>query len=136
MPEGVLPMKFAQRVYQIAGIYGLVALLPMYFMEDRTGRDFPPAITHPEYYYGFIGVAVAWQVAFLIMSRDPVRYRLLMIPSVIEKFSFGIAVVVMFGFGRVNELMLAAAVVDMVLGTLFVVSYVKTGAGAGSSNAD
>lgn len=127
MPEGVLPMKFAQRVYQIAGIYGLVALLPMYFMEDRTGRDFPPAITHPEYYYGFIGVAVAWQVAFLIMSRDPVRYRLLMIPSVIEKFSFGIAVVVMFGFGRVNELMLAAAVVDMVLGTLFVVSYVKTG---------
>lgn len=127
MPEGVLPMKFAQRVYQIAGIYGLVALLPMYFMENRTGRDFPPAITHPEYYYGFIGVAVAWQVAFLIMSRDPVRYRLLMIPSVIEKFSFGIAVVVMFGFGRVNELMLAAAVVDMVLGTLFVVSYVKTG---------
>ena len=120
-------MKFAQRVYQIAGIYGLVALLPMYFMEDRTGRDFPPAITHPEYYYGFIGVAVAWQVAFLIMSRDPVRYRLLMIPSVIEKFSFGIAVVVMFGFGRVNELMLAAAVVDLVLGTLFAVAYVKTG---------
>ena len=120
-------MKFAQRVYQIAGLYGLVALLPMYFMEDKTGRDFPPAITHPEYYYGFIGVAVAWQVAFLIMSRDPVRYRLLMIPSVIEKFSFGIAVVVLFATGRVNELMLAAAVVDLVLGTLFAVAYVKTG---------
>ncbi|MBK6315164.1 MAG: hypothetical protein IPF53_12835 [Blastocatellia bacterium] len=119
-------MKFAQRVYQIAGLYGLVALLPMYFMEDKTGRDFPPAITHPEYYYGFIGVAVAWQVAFLIMSRDPVRYRLLMIPAVIEKFSFGIAVIVLFGFGRVNELMLAAAVVDLVLGTLFAVAYVKT----------
>mgnify|MGYP003382322335 FL=1 len=119
-------MKFAQRVYQIAGLYGLVALLPMYFMEDKTGRDFPPAITHPEYYYGFIGVAVAWQVAFLIMSRDPVRYRLMMIPAVIEKFTFGIAVIVLFGFGRVNELMLAAAVVDLVLGTLFAVAYVKT----------
>ncbi len=129
-------MKFARRVYQIAGLYGLVALLPMYFTEDRTGRDFPPAITHPEYYYGFIGVAVAWQVAFLIMSRDPVRYRLLMIPSVIEKFSFGIAVVALYAFGRANDLILAAAVVDLVLGTLFAVAYVKTGAGAGSSNAD
>ena len=120
-------MKFAQRVLQIAGLYGLVALLPMYLMEEKTGRDFPPAITHPEYYYGFIGVAVAWQVAFLIMSRDPVRYRLLLIPAVIEKFSFGVAVIVLFGFARVTELMLAAAVVDLVLGTLFAVAYVKTG---------
>ncbi len=124
-------MKFAQRVLQIAGLYGLVALLPMYFTEDKTGRDFPPAITHPEYYYGFIGVAVAWQVAFLIMSRDPVRYRLLLIPAVIEKFSFGIAVVALYAFGRANDLILAAAVVDMVLGTLFAVAYVKTGAEAG-----
>lgn len=120
-------MKFAQRVFLIAGVYGLLALLPMYFTEGKTGQDFPPAITHPEYYYGFIGVAVAWQVAFLIMARDPVRYRLLMIPSVIEKFSFGIAVIVLFGFGRVNELILAAAVVDLVLGTLFAVAFVKTG---------
>jgi hypothetical protein len=78
-------MTFAKRVYLGAGIYGLIFLLPLYFLEARTGRDYPPPITHPEYYYGFIGVAVAWQLVFLVMSRDPIRYRALMIPSMVEK---------------------------------------------------
>ena len=68
-------MIFARRVFLIAGIYGLLVLLPLYFMEARIGRDQPPAITHPEYFYGFLGVAVSWQVAFLVISRDPVRFR-------------------------------------------------------------
>jgi len=58
-------MKFAKVVFLVAGIYGLIVLLPLYFMEAQTGRDYPPPITHPEYYYGFIGVAVAWQLVFL-----------------------------------------------------------------------
>jgi hypothetical protein len=40
---------------------GLLALLPQYFLEAGNGLDFPPAINHPEYYFGFIGVAVVWQ---------------------------------------------------------------------------
>ena len=52
-------MRFARVVYFIAGIYGLLVLLPQYFLEEKTGRDFPPAITHPEFFYGFIAVAVA-----------------------------------------------------------------------------
>lgn len=52
-------MTFARRVFLIAGSYGLVVLLPQYFLESRTGRELPPPITHPEYYYGFLGVAVA-----------------------------------------------------------------------------
>src|SRR5215510_13436828 len=68
-------MKFTKVLFFVAGIYGLVALAPQYFLERKNGLDFPPAITHPEYYYGFLGVAIAWQLAFLILSRDPVRYR-------------------------------------------------------------
>ena len=66
-------MVFARRVFGVAGIYGLLVLLPQYFTEAKTGADFPPPITHPEYYYGFVGVAVAWQVLFLILARDPHR---------------------------------------------------------------
>ena len=77
-----MPMTFAKRVFFLAGIYGLVVLLPQYFMEERTGRDFPPPVTHPEYFYGFIGVAVAWQIVFLIISRDPVRYRPIMLAAI------------------------------------------------------
>lgn len=80
-------MKFAKRIYLLAGIYGLLVLLPQYFWESRNGLNFPPAINHPEYYYGFIGVAVAWQIGFLIISRDPTRYGPLMIATVIEKYS-------------------------------------------------
>lgn len=120
-------MRFAKIVYTVAGIYGLIALLPQYFLEEKTGRDYPPAITHTEYYYGFIGVALAWQVLFLILARDPVRYRAMMIPTILEKASFGIAVIVLFILNRVGAIMLGAGIVDLILGALFVVSYAKTG---------
>ncbi|HKS26927.1 MAG TPA: hypothetical protein VJS44_03870 [Pyrinomonadaceae bacterium] len=119
-------MRFAKIVYTVAGVYGLLALVPQYFMEEKTGRDYPPAITHPEYYYGFIGVAVAWQVLFLLMARDPVRLRPAMIPSILEKASFGIAVLVLFMMSRVGLLMLAAGIIDLILGALFAISYAKT----------
>lgn len=119
-------MLFAKRVYLIAGIYGLIVLVPQYFLEVKNGLDYPPAITHPEYYYGFVGVGIAWQIAFLVMSTDPVRYRPLMIPSVLEKAGFGIAAVVLFAMGRLNQNMLLAGTIDLVLGTLFVVSYWMT----------
>ena len=34
-------MKFAKRSFLVAGIYGLVLLLPQYFMEEKNSRDFP-----------------------------------------------------------------------------------------------
>lgn len=119
-------MKFARIVFLVAGIYGLLVLLPLYFMEAQTGRDYPPPITHPEYYYGFIGVGVAWQLAFLVISRDPVRYRPLMIPSIVEKASFGIAVAVLYLQQRVSTFMLGAAMADSLLGVLFVLAFLKT----------
>ena len=119
-------MKFARIVFLVAGIYGLIVLLPLYFMEAQTGRDYPPPITHPEYYYGFVGVGVAWQLAFLVISRDPLRYRPLMIPSIVEKASFGIAVAVLYIHGRVSTFMLGAAMADSLLGVLFVIAFLKT----------
>jgi hypothetical protein len=126
-------VRFARRVFQIAAIYGFLVLLPQYFLEARTGRDFPPAITHPEYYYGFLGVAVAWQLAFLIVARDPARYHALMIPAILEKASFGSATVVLFLSGRLNAQMLAAGVLDLFLGGLFVAAYIRTAPRSGSS---
>lgn len=118
-------MTFARRVFLIAGIYGLIALLPQYFLESRIGQDDPPAITHPEFFYGFTGVAIAWQVAFLIISRDPMRYRLLMIPSILEKLSFGIAVIILFMLQRASATVLGFASIDLVLGALFLVAFFK-----------
>lgn len=118
-------MTFARRVFFLAGIYGLLALSPMYFLEERLGRDFPPPVTHPEHFYGFVGVALAWQLAFLVIARDPRRYRLMMLPSILEKLSFGGAVWVLFLQERVPTIMLGPASIDLALAALFGVAFWK-----------
>jgi hypothetical protein len=119
-------MKFAKRVFLIAGIYGLIVVLPLYFMEEKTGRDFPPPVTHPEYYYGFVGVTAAWQVLYLFISTDPIRYRLMMVPPILAKTSFVAAVTILYLQQRVSGVILGASMVDLLLVILFIVAYLKT----------
>ena len=119
-------MKFARVVFLVAGIYGLIVLVPQFFLEARVGRDTPPPITHPEFFYGFLCVAVAWQVLFLILSRAPVRYRPMMIPAVLEKAGFPIAAAILYLQDRLAPIVLAPASLDVVLGVLFIIAYVKT----------
>jgi hypothetical protein len=120
-------MVLARRVFLIAGIYGLLVLLPIYFLgETRIGRDQPPAITHPEFFYGFLGVGVSWQVAFLVISRDPARFRPLMIPAVLEKATFGFATIALFVGGRLSGQMLGAGLIDLAIGVLFVMAFLRT----------
>src|SRR5688572_13301803 len=116
-------MTFARRVFLIAGIYGTLVIAPQLFLEARVN---PPAIAHPEFYYGFVGAALAWQVAFLIISRDPVRYRPLMPAMLIEKGLFAAAIPVLFAQGRVPALMLLFAAIDAVFGVLFWMAYRRT----------
>lgn len=127
--SGVSPQRGVQparRIFMVAGIYGILVLAPQYFMEGNVGRDFPPPITHPEHYYGFIGVALAWQLLFLIIAKDPVRYRFVMLPAVLEKLAFGGACVVLFIQGRLSSMVLGAGIVDLVFALLFVISYRMT----------
>jgi hypothetical protein len=119
-------MKFAKIVFQVAGIWGFFVLTPLYFLFDVIGRNDPPPITHPGFFYGFVGVALAWQVAFLIIARDPARFRPLMIPSILEKISWGAAVIVLVLQQRMHKSDLVFAVADLLLGLLFVISYFKT----------
>ena len=119
-------MNFSRWVFRIAGIVGLLGLVPMYFAEARIGIETPPPITHPEFFYGFVGVAVAWQVAFIIIGQDPRRFRPLMLPSMIEKFSFGPAMWILFFKGRVAASMLVPGTFDTIMGVLFVMSYLRT----------
>ena len=119
-------MKFAKVVFWVAGIWGLLVITPLYFMFDLIGQKDPPAITHPGFYYGFVGVALAWQIAFLVIAKDPVRFRLMMIPSVVEKFSWAIAVGVLVMQGRMHGSDMVFGGTDFLLGVLFVVAYLKT----------
>jgi hypothetical protein len=124
---------FAKRVFQIAGIYGLAVMLPQYFMEKAVGQRFPPPITHPEQFYGFIGVAIAWQFAFLLISCDVVRFRLFMLPAILEKLSFGIPVLVLYAQGRVAPMVVCVGATDLVLAVCFFLAF--RGTRTGTTNA-
>ena len=119
-------MRFAKIVFWVAGIWGLLVLTPLYFMFGLIGLNDPPPITHPGFFYGFVGVALAWQVAFIVIAKDPVRHRPLMIPSILEKFSYGAAVVILVLQGRMHRSDLVFAGMDLLLGALFVIAFFKT----------
>jgi predicted Na+-dependent transporter len=119
-------MKFSRTVFLVAGIYGLVVVTPQYFMESRVSRTSPPPITHPEYFYGFVGAVVVWHVLFLVISRDPSRYRTMMPVAALEKLAFGAPIIVLYAQGRAALPLVGAAVIDLILGALFLLSFWKT----------
>ena len=119
-------MRFAKVVFLIAGIWGVLVLTPLYFMFDLISRKDPPAITHPVFFYGFVSVGLAWQVAFLIIARNPVRLRPMMVPSIFEKFSYGIALLVLYSQARLPASDLVWGGIDLLLGVLFVVAFLTT----------
>jgi hypothetical protein len=120
-------MKFAQRVFNVAGIYGLIVLVPLYFMAGTIGEQDPPPLTHLEYFYGFLGVAVAWQVLFLLVAREPLRLRPAILPAILEKLGFGVAVWVLLALGKVTAGPVISGSIDLVFAVLFTMAYVKLG---------
>ena len=119
-------MKFARIVFYIAAIWGILILTPLYFMFDLIGRQDPPPITHPAFYYGFVSVALAFQIAFIVIARDPVRLRPMMIPSLIEKFGYGATFVVLYLQHRLSKGDLALGCIDVLFGVLFLAAFFKT----------
>jgi hypothetical protein len=115
-------MKFARYVFLVAGTYGLVVLVPQYFVEAGGAG---PVVAMPEFFYGFLGVAAAFQLVFIIIATDPRKYRLMILPSIVEKFSFAIAVAVLVNSGRTSGPIVYGAAVDLLLGVLFVVSWFR-----------
>ena len=127
----------ATRIFRWAGIYGLVVLTPTLFTELQFGRDNPPALTHPEFYYGFTTGALAWQVAFLAIATDPPRYRPLMPAAVLEKLGFVAAILCLLGIGRgVPRVILGGAAIDLLLGFLFLYAWRRTPAGRWANSGD
>jgi hypothetical protein len=119
-------MKFARIVFTAAGIWGIVVLTPLYLLVDVTGRPYAPPTSYPQFFYGFLSIAMAWQIAFLVIGSDVARFRPLMIPSIIEKLGFIVTVALLHGRARISTVEATAAVPDVVLCLLFIAAFVKT----------
>jgi hypothetical protein len=116
-------MQVARWIFTIAGVYGILVIAPLYFAAGPIAQYDPPAITHPEFFYGFVGITLAWQLVFLWIARNPVRYRPLMLVSVLEKLAYGVPAIVLFMQQRVKVMTLTFGCLDLLLGTLFVLAF-------------
>jgi len=110
----------------VAGVYGVLIVLPDYFLEGKLGRDYPPPINHPEFFYGFVGTALVWQIVYLMVGIDPRRYRPMMIPTALAKLSFGSACVVLYAQDRLSLSFLLIVTPDLIFGVLFLIAFFKT----------
>ena len=118
-------VKFARWVFLLAGIIGLIEITPMFFLESKIATELPPPITHPEFYYGFVVIVLVWQIAFLIISRDPERYQPLMPAVFLEKLLYPIVIAVLYAQGRASAELVPGPILDLIMLAAFVTAWVK-----------
>jgi hypothetical protein len=124
-------VKFAKIVFLAAGVWGIVLVTPLYFLFDAIGRSRGSPITYPQFFYGFLAVTMAWQFAFLVIGSDPARFRLMMIPSVAEKFIYVVSMGVLCVERRIAVTDLVIVAPDLLLGVLFIMAFAKTSVSSG-----
>jgi hypothetical protein len=123
-------MRFARIVFIGASIWGVTVLTTFYWLVDITGRHYPPPTDYPQFFYGFVGIALVWQLAFFLIGTNPLRFRLLMIPAMLEKFSYVATLAALYAQSRISTLDLQPAFPDGLIGVLFLVAFLKTRAPA------
>ena len=115
-------MRFARWVFRLAGLYGIAVLAPMFFQEAQMA----PGAVHPVFFYAFVSVDLAWQILFLVLSTDPIRYRPMMLVSVLEKGGAVVAIPWLFFAGRAGGMWLGVAAADAVFAALFIAAHRAT----------
>ena len=123
-------MKFAKILFYVAGIWGILVITPLFFIFNEIPKKDPPPITHPLFYYGFAGVALAWQFVFLVIGSNPVRFRPLMLVGILEKLGYFVPAVILYSQHRVHIADVYLSSGDALLAVLFLLAYFKTPASA------
>ena len=124
-------MRFAKIVFITAGVWGIVVLTPLYALLDLTGRQYAPPTAYPQFFYGFLSVAMAWQIAFLGIGSSPARFRPLMIPAIVEKLGYVATVAVLRSQARISAADALVIWPDLLLGLFFIAAFAKTPAWTG-----
>ena len=119
-------MRFARIVYALAGIYGIAVLVPGLFAESAGLLAVP--IAQPEFYYGFHGTALVWQLVFLLIAADPQRWRALMPFTFLEKIAFFVPILCLWSDDRVQAPSgpFVGGMIDGLLLLLFIIAWIVT----------
>jgi hypothetical protein len=113
-------MKLAKWIFLVAGILGLLSTIPLAFAEKVL------VVKQPEFFYGFVCLDICWQILYLFLCSDPVRYRPMMIPAFLAKVSGTVALTWLYLLGRVSSQWIAIGTVDGIFAVLFLAAFWAT----------
>jgi hypothetical protein len=113
-------MRLARWIFLLAGVFGLLFTVPLLFAENSMG------VRQAEFYYGFVCLDICWQILYLFLSSDPIRYRPLMIPAILAKGSGTIALTWLYLLARVSTQWIVIGVVDGIFAVSFAIAYWST----------
>jgi hypothetical protein len=71
-------------------------------------------------------------MVFVLIARDPIRYRSIMTITILEKLIYTVPVVVLYLQGRVDARLVPPSLIDPVFGALFAIAYFRTSKPASS----
>jgi len=119
-------MRFRNNAFWWGGVYGVLLAVAFFLGEKVIVAKMPPELTHPEYYYAFAGALLVWHLLYLYIANHLQECRAIMPFATLEKISFALPVLALYASGRVTSLgLVGGALVDLVWGALFFVTYVK-----------
>ena len=104
-------------LFTIAGIYGLLAVAPLY-----RGGGGGAAL----YRYAFAGAAGATQLLYLMIGHDFARYRPLIWVGVASKISFAVPGLLLMARGEIGSGTLPFAIIDLLLVAAFITAWALT----------
>ena len=125
-------MTFAKWVFALGGIWGVLIIGPLLFLENTLAGVTGQPFSHPDTYYGFFASTFAWQLGYLVIGRNPSAYRPFMLIGALGKVIYATATWALHAQGRVPIVVPALATPDLVLAALFVAAWVKTRPAAAS----
>lgn len=116
-------MKFAKWVFIIGGVFGLLAIIPLYFNE----KQIAPGLKYPEFYYGFIGINILWQVLYIYISQNLLRFRPIILFAFFVKILGVVSISYLVLIERTATWWYGIISTDLILAILFLAAYRITG---------
>ncbi|MFM9829029.1 MAG: hypothetical protein ACKVOB_09855 [Sphingomonas sp.] len=116
------PRSTARLIFGICAGYGILLLIPLFFAElVLTAQGV--TLGQPEFFYGFVGTALACQLLYVAIARDPVRFRPVMLVAVAAKLGFGVPVALLFSAQRVDATTFGLGLVDIAMAAAFLFAW-------------
>jgi hypothetical protein len=110
----------------LGGLFGLAMITLLFFLEGEMARLAGRPLSNPENYYGFLSVAFAWQLVYLVIGRDPPRYRPIMLLGALGKVMFVTGCWILAATQRAPASVALVASPDLLLAALFLRAWAKT----------